>query len=66
MMPEAGTQRSRQQSGARGGADEGEGLDIHGVGARRRALADNDVEFVVFQRRVADLRARAAGGALRR
>src|SRR5208337_5273236 len=30
-------------------------LDVHGVGTRGRALADDDVQFVVFERGVEDL-----------
>src|ERR1035441_2804749 len=44
-----------EQSGAGGGADEGEGLHVHGVGARGGALADHDVQFVVFERGIEDL-----------
>ncbi len=50
--PEPRTQRRRQQPGAGGRADKRERLYIHSVRARRRALADHDVEFVVFQRRI--------------
>ena len=49
---EARSQRRREQSGARSGADEGERLHIHGVGAGGGALSDDDVEFVVFERGV--------------
>ena len=49
---EARAQRRREQAGARGGGDEGEGLDLHHVGARGRALADDDVELVVLERGV--------------
>ena len=64
---EARAQRRGEQSGARGGTDEGEGRHVDGVGARRRTLADDDVELVVFERRVEQsLRAPVAGGGLRR
>ena len=49
---EARAQRRREQAGARGGGDEGEGPDLHDVGARRGALADDDVELVVLERGV--------------
>ena len=49
---EAGAQRRGEQAGARGGGDEGEGLDLHDVGARGGALADDDVELVVLERGV--------------
>ena len=49
---EAGPQGRGEQAGPGGGADEGEGTNLHHVGARRRALADDDVEFVVFERGV--------------
>ena len=52
---EARAQRRRQQSRARGRADEGERPHLHGVGARRRPLADDDVELVVLQRRIQQL-----------
>ena len=52
---EARAQRRRQQSRARGGADEGERPHLDGVRARRRPLPDDDVELVVFQRRVEQL-----------
>ena len=55
QQPETRAQGRREQSGARGGADEGEGLHVHGVSARGRALADHDVELVVFERGVEDL-----------
>jgi hypothetical protein len=46
---EAGAERRREQAGARGGSDEGEGVDAHDVGARRGAGADHDVELVVLE-----------------
>ena len=49
---EARAQRRAEQAGTRGGADKGEGPDLHDVGARRRALPDDDVELVVFERGV--------------
>jgi len=52
---EARAQRGGEQARARGGSDESEGLHVHGVGASGRALADHDVEFVVFERGVEDL-----------
>src|SRR5208282_5072751 len=55
QQPETRAQRSREQSGACGGADKGEGLYVHGVSACRRALADHDVKLVVFERGVEDL-----------
>ncbi len=55
QQAEARAQGGGEQSGARSGADEGEGLHVHGVGARGRALADHDVELVVFERGVEDL-----------
>ncbi len=49
---EARAQRRGEQAGAGGGGDEGEGLDLHDVGAGGGALADDDVELVVFERGV--------------
>lgn len=46
---ETGAERRGQQAGARGGGDEGEGLDVHDVGARTGPLADDDVELVVLE-----------------
>ena len=48
-MPKRERKGEDEQAGPRGGADEGEGANLHHVGARRRALADDDVEFVVFE-----------------
>ena len=47
---EARAQGRGEQSGAGRGADEGEWLDVHSVGASGRALPDHDVELVVFER----------------
>src|SRR5260370_13159539 len=55
QQAEARAQGRGEQSGAGGGADEGERFYVHRVGARGRALADHDVELVVFKRRVEDL-----------
>src|SRR5947209_11221359 len=44
-----------EESGARGGGDEGKGRDLHSVRASRGALSDDDVELAVFQRGVEDL-----------
>ena len=49
---EARAERRREQAGARGGGDEGEGANLHDVGARGGALADDDVQLVVLQRGV--------------
>ena len=51
---EAVAQRRGQQAGARGGADQRERRQVELDGARRRALADHDVELVVLQRRIQD------------
>ena len=51
-MPKRRAQRRREQAGARGGGDEGEGANLHDVGARGGALADDDVQLVVLQRGV--------------
>jgi DNA polymerase III delta prime subunit len=51
---EAVAQRVGQHAGARGGAHQGEGLQIQLDAARRRAFADHDVDLVVLQRRVED------------
>ncbi len=48
-MPKRERRGEAEQAGAGGGADEGEGADLHDVGARGGALADDDVELVVFQ-----------------
>ena len=52
---EAVAQRRRQEAGAGGGADQGElrQLDLHR--ARRRPLADDEVELVVLHGRIEDL-----------
>ena len=49
---EAGAQGRGQQAGARGGTDEGEGLDVHDMRARGGTLADDDVELIVLERGV--------------
>ena len=45
-------QRRGQQAGAGGGADQGEGRQVDAHAARRRALADDQVELEVLHRRV--------------
>ena len=57
--PEAVTKRRRQQAGARRRADQREGRQVERQRPRRRALADDDVEPVVLERRVEDLFNRA-------
>ena len=52
---EAVAQRRREQAGARGGADERERRHLHADAARRRALADHDVDLEVLHRRVEHL-----------
>ena len=66
--PEAVAQRRRQQAGARGRADERERRQVERQRARRRPLADDDVEPEVLERRVEDLldRRGSAGGSRRR
>jgi hypothetical protein len=49
---EAVAQRLGQQAGARGGADQGEGRQVDPHRARRRTLADDEVEAEVLHRRV--------------
>ncbi|MNT08824.1 hypothetical protein D3C72_1435780 [compost metagenome] len=49
---EAVAQRRGQQTGAGGGADQGERRQIDLDRARRRALADHDVDLEIFHRRV--------------
>ena len=51
---EAVAQRVGQHAGARGGAHQCERLQIELDRARRRALADHDVDLVVLQRRIQD------------
>ena len=51
-MPKRERSGRREQAGAGGGGDEGEGADLHDVGARGGALADDDVELVVLERGV--------------
>jgi hypothetical protein len=64
---EAVAQRVGQHAGARGGADQREGLQVELDRARRRALADHDVDLVVLQRGVEDfLDHRATAGGSRR
>ena len=46
---EARAQRRAEQAGTRGGPDKGEGANFHHVGARRGALANDDVEFVILE-----------------
>ena len=48
-------ERRGQQAEAGSGADEGEGLELDPHGARRRPLADDEVEPEVLERRVEDL-----------
>ncbi len=55
MYAKTRPQRRGKQSCARGRADEGERLHIHGVSARGRALPDDDVQLVVLQCGVEDL-----------
>ena len=52
---EAVAQRVGEHAGARGGAGERERRQVELDRARRRPLADHDVELEVFQRRVKDL-----------
>jgi hypothetical protein len=52
---EAVAQRIGQHAGARGGADQGERLQVELHGTRGRAFADHDVDLVVLQRRIQDL-----------
>ena len=52
---EAVAQRVGEHAGARGRADQRERLQVELDRARRRALADHDVDLVVLQRRVEDL-----------
>jgi hypothetical protein len=52
---EAVAQGRGQQAGAGGGAHQGEGRQVELDGARRRALADHDVELVILHGRVEDL-----------
>jgi hypothetical protein len=64
---EAVAQRVGQHAGARGGAHQREGLQVELDRARRRPLADHDVDLVVLQRGVEDfLDHRARGGGSRR
>ena len=52
---EAVAQRRRQQPGAGGGADQGEGRQVDAHRARRRPLADHQVELEILHRRIEDL-----------
>ena len=49
---EAVAQRRGEQARARRGAHQGEGRQIQLDGARRRPLADHDVELIVLHRRI--------------
>jgi hypothetical protein len=49
---EAVAQRVGEHAGARRRADQGEGRQVQLHGARRRALADHDVQLEVFQSRI--------------
>ena len=42
----------REQACSRGRADKSEWLHVHGMSACRGTLSDDDVELVVFERRV--------------
>ena len=53
--PEAVAQRRRQETGARRRADQREGRQVERERSRGRALADDDVEPEVLERRVEDL-----------
>src|SRR5207253_2895072 len=55
QQAETGAQWRGEQSCTRGSTDEGEGLYVHRVRTRGRALADHDVGLVVFERGVEDL-----------
>ena len=52
---EAVAQRVGEHAGARGRADQREGRQVELDRARRRPLADHDVDLVVLQRRIEDL-----------
>ena len=51
---ESRAQRRGKQSGPSGRAHKRERLHIHGVGSRGGALANQDVELVIFERRIQD------------
>ena len=51
-MPKRERSGELEQAGPSGCADEGEGPDLHHMGARCRALPDDDVELVVLERGV--------------
>src|SRR5581483_6195525 len=53
--PEPVAERRRQQARARGRPDEGERGQVEREGARRRPLADDDVEAEVLERGIEDL-----------
>src|SRR6266478_3551462 len=55
QQTETGAQWRREQSRTRRGADESEGLYVHRVRTCGRALADHDVELVVFESGIKDL-----------
>ena len=56
-------QRAGQQAGPRGGADEGERLDVERNGGGARTLADHDIDAEVLHRQVQEL-LRGARGAM--
>ncbi len=47
-------ERRGEESGAGGGADQREAREIDAYRARRRSLADDQVELKIFQRRIKD------------
>jgi len=49
---EAGAKRRGDKSGARGGADQSEMIEMKGMDAGARALADNEVHAKIFHRRI--------------
>ena len=51
---EARSQRRRQQPGPRGGPDQRELLEPHLHRPRARSLSDDDVDFVILERRIQD------------
>ena len=48
-MPKLERRGVESRPGPRGGGDEGEGANLHDMGARGGALADDDVELVVLE-----------------
>ena len=58
-MPKTVAQRCRQETGTRRRPDESERREVERERARRRPLADDDVEPEVFERRIKDLLDRA-------